>query len=191
MSPAVRLLTITLSGVSDMADKNLRNSLTAEQLRAALTYDPATGIFTWRDRPDMPKEWNLRWAGKTAGSWSHGHRYIIVNWISYKAARLAWLYMTGEWPPAVVDHKDTKKGNDAWANLRAATRSQNSMNVGLHPRNKTGYRGVFQRENRRGPVWDAKIFIAGRSQRLGTYATPQEAGAAYEAAAERLHGEFK
>jgi hypothetical protein len=45
VSPAVRLLTITLSGESDMAAKTLRNSLTAEQLRAALIYDPATGIL--------------------------------------------------------------------------------------------------------------------------------------------------
>lgn len=46
----------------------------------------------------------------------------------YRSGRLAFLYMTGHWPEWDVDHKNRKRGDDRWKNLREATRSQNLRN---------------------------------------------------------------
>lgn len=54
------------------------------------------------------------------------------------AARLAWLYMTGEWPAGEVDHKDLDATNDKWGNLRAATPFENQQNRRIRPDNSTG-----------------------------------------------------
>jgi hypothetical protein len=187
VSPAVRLLTITLSGESDMAAKTLGTSLTAEQLRTALIYDPATGIFTWRDRPDMPKEWSIRWAGKAAGyRRPNGHTVIAVYHINHHAHRLAWLYMTGKWPIGEVDHIDTDGGNNVWTNLRESTRRQNASNTRTKSTNTSGFKGVSRTRKR----WMATITVNYRMTYLGTFDTKEEAHEAYVEAAKRLHGEF-
>jgi hypothetical protein len=44
--------------------------LTVEELRALLDYDPQTGHFTHRRRPEtnrLDRTWNTRYAGKRAG----------------------------------------------------------------------------------------------------------------------------
>jgi hypothetical protein len=180
-------LTITLSGVSDMADKNLRNSLTAEQLRAALTYDPETGVFTWRRRADMTNSWNTRWAGKVAGYPSGGYTVIMIYNVNQRANRLAWLWTTGEWPPGgEVDHIDTDRSNNAWTNLRDSTRQQNSCNGPMRSTNTSGFKGVTRCGNR----WTAYITANYRRTHIGCFGTPEEAHAAYVEAAKRLHGEF-
>lgn len=48
-----------------------------------------------------------------------GYRYVDIDGESYRADKLAWLYMTGEWPDELV-HVDGDKGNNVFANLRPA-----------------------------------------------------------------------
>lgn len=43
----------------------------------------------------------------------------------------------------LVDHKDRNKTNCRKSNLRLASSSQNLINQGINPRNKTGYTGVI------------------------------------------------
>jgi len=52
--------------------------------------------------------------------------------------------MTGNWPERFIDHKDQNKTNNKWDNLRLATKGQNSMNRGVQPNNKLGFRGVCE-----------------------------------------------
>lgn len=81
--------------------------LTAEVLRSKLDYSPETGVFTWRVRAGKA------WPGRVAGSPdSWGHTQIRINTRKYAAHRLAWLYMTGNWPADMLDHID---GNPAVA----------------------------------------------------------------------------
>ena len=171
-----------------MAEQNLRTALTAEQLRAALIYDPETGVFTWRRRADVSKTWNTRYAGKQAGS-PGGGGYIVIgfNYFIYGAHRLAWLWMNGEWPPnGEVDHIDTDGTNNIWTNLRDATHRQNGRNRGIGPNNTSGFKGV----SRHGARWRAYIAVNYQRRHLGTFDTKEEAREAYITAAERLHGEF-
>ena len=118
-----------------------RDDLTAAEVRSLLDYDPDTGVFTWRIRPGTtPAEctFNARNGGKIAGAINgDGYRCISVHDRSYRATRLAWLYVTGEWPALEIDHEDGDVANDRFANLRLADRQQQQ-------RNRGSFRGVLK-----------------------------------------------
>jgi hypothetical protein len=147
-----------------------------------LHYDPETGVFTWLvDRGVTPT------AGRVAGTLSdRGYWVIFVEGRNYRAHRLAWFYMTGEWPVFEIDHRDTKRTNNRWKNLREATRSQNMSNSNRRSDNKSGVKGVVAH----GPKWRAQIKARGRYIYLGTYDRKDDAVAAYAAAAQKHHGDF-
>lgn len=172
-----------------MVKPRVDDPLTADQLRAALDYDPQAGLFTWRYRPNARREWNTRNAGRVAGSVTNrGYIQIAVNGWLYHAHRLAWLWMTGAWPPFEIDHIDNDPGNTRWRNLRAATSSQNKMNMRVRCDNNSGLKGVHW--NTRRAAWSAEIWVSGRKSNLGLFPTQQLAHAAYCEAATRLHGAF-
>jgi hypothetical protein len=156
--------------------------LTAERLRHVIHYDPVSGLFTWV----MSR--GTAMAGNRAGSVHKptGYRLIRIDGIKYRCARLAWLYMTGDWPPVEVDHRDLNFDNDRWLNLRAATQSQNSANRRRLRNNTTGHTGV----RRRRTGWQARISVERRLITLGTFMTITEASAAYRAAKVEYFGEF-
>jgi hypothetical protein len=86
-----------------------------------------------------------------------------------------------------VDHRDRNGLNNCKWNLRPATSSENARNSKMRVQNKSGFKGVH---HHLGKVWLAQITYQGKNCYLGTYKTPEEAHAAYCAAAVRLHGEF-
>jgi hypothetical protein len=106
---------------------NFRDELTANRLREVLDYNSETGVFTWRValRPRMK-------IGTVAG-WldERGYRRVRIDARPYLAHRLAWLWMTGEWPSGRLDHRDGDPGNNCWSNLREAMQSQNSANSSI------------------------------------------------------------
>lgn len=160
--------------------------LTQERLKELLEYSPSTGLFFWlQDRGGKR-------AGDIAGCKKRTYIVISVDDHIYRAHHLAWLYMTGEWPDPFVDHRDTNKHNNAWDNLRLATKSQNQANIGLIKSNASGLKGVsrYAAGERYGKPWQACIGKDGKTKHLGHFATKEEAHAAYCEAAERLFGEF-
>lgn len=162
-------------------------AFTFEELKRVIRYDPETGVFT-RLLNGAP---HPRHGARNAGCiWFYKpgkpYRRIAVLGAETLGHRLAWFYMTGEWPP-MVDHRNCGGLDNRWANLRAATKAQNATNTGPRADNTTGLKGVsFDR--RRGK-WFAQIKAAGRGKFLGYHATPAEAHAAYSAASVRYHGE--
>lgn len=161
-------------------------SLTQDRLKELLTYSPETGLFYWvQDRAG-------RKAGQLAGCFKNNYVMISVDGSAYRAHHLAWLYMTGKWPALFTDHRDTNKHNNAWSNLREATKSQNQANVGLIKSNKSGLKGVSQYRAGAsyGKPWQATIAKDGKSRHLGHFGTKEEAHQAYIAAAQTLFGEF-
>lgn len=155
--------------------------LTQTQLKDALTYDPDTGIFRWRiDRRSPIK------AGDIAGTFNaKGYRQISIG-RTYGAHRLAFLYMTGAFPPDMVDHINGDPADNRWCNLRPATNSENAMNRKVRKTNKIGITGVYAK----GDKFAAHICIKGKQMHLGAFNTIAEAKAARENAANILHGEY-
>lgn len=157
--------------------------VTQARLKELLHYDPETGVFTRRLT-------NRRWKeGTVAGCWSEPAGWVIrVDDNLYLAHRLAWLFMTGDWPKNEIDHIDVSRRNNRWENLREATGSQNKANKHKQSNNTSGFKGVsFQKGIDK---YRARIRAHGRSRSLGCFDNPQDAHAAYVAAASGIWGEF-
>lgn len=93
--------------------------LTQTELKELLKYDPATGQFTWLN----PKSRRLK-KGDVAGNDSAGAIQITINSKPYRANRLAWLYMTGEWPAYDVKYINGMVNDNRWSNLTMGTRKR-------------------------------------------------------------------
>ena len=89
-------------------------NLTHDQVRDALDYNPATGVFVWKISPAK----NLK-AGTVAGgkNGSGGYRYIRLYGEESTESRLAWFYMTGEWPERRVRFKNGNSQDCRFENL--------------------------------------------------------------------------
>jgi sugar (pentulose or hexulose) kinase len=85
-----------------------------------------------------------------------------------------------------IDHVNRDKLDNRKANLRLVRFAINVFNVGKRPHSKQPYKGV-----RRTAVgtWAARIGFQGKTHHLGCFRTPEEAAAAYEAAAHQFYGE--
>lgn len=137
-------------------------------LQEFLSYDPETGLFTWIKREGR------RVAGTVAGSISKdGYRRIMFQYKTYRANRLAWLYLTGKDPgSSLVDHIDGNRSNNRADNLRLATYAQNRWN-------KVSRGWYYTKEGR----CQARITHSHEFQYLGTFDTPEEAHQAHVQAA--------
>jgi hypothetical protein len=157
---------------------------TLNYLRSILDYDPfETGLFTWRQQVGR----RVR-VGEVAGSYDKdGYIVIQIGGVKYKAHRLAYLYMTGEWPEEEIDHKDGDPANNVWSNLRDATRSDNCANSNREL-GESGFRGVKWVPSTR--TWIARVSYGYQRICLGPFGTAEEANEAYLAAAKTVHGEY-
>lgn len=168
-------------------------SLTLKRVRELLDYDPETGVFRWRiDR--HPGNGTRNRAGDVAGTIKNKssewpYLVIWVDGVLHRAHRLAWFYMTGEWPAEVVDHIDGNGLNNAWSNLRSCRQQQNNGNhKRLNKHNTSGFRGVTWKRDKR--KWKAFINRDDRQYHLGYFDTAEAAYEAYKAAAIEHFGEF-
>jgi len=150
--------------------------LTQERLKQLLNYDPETGVFT-----RMTRTANSVKIGEEAGAihqYTHNliYREIGIDRATYKAHRLAFLYMTGEMPSDKVDHIDGNGLNNAWANLRSVSNLENCRNQKRFINNKSGHPGVswYARDG----VWRAAIGTGGAKKHLGYFANLDDAIAA-------------
>lgn len=166
----------------------------AEYLHACFSYNRKSGELRWLERPRDHFVSNRGWrifnaknAGRVAGTLhGAGYRSLAIKPKFYLAHRIIWKLVTGREPPDQIDHKDTNRLNNAWQNLRPATQPEQNWNASIHRDNTSGFRGVFKARRR----WVARIMTNGVSRHLGVFATPEEASAAYRAAARKLHQEF-
>lgn len=155
----------------------------SDLIRSVFEYDPATGVVTWKYREDMPRQWNVRYAGKTAGTKRPGtYVRVRLNGKIVYAHRIAWAFI-GEGNPRDIDHINGDRSDNRAINLRAATRSQNLANTKNRP-----YRGVSYATKRKKYV--AQIVCQGKHYWLGEHDTPEAAARAYRAKAIELFGEF-
>lgn len=155
----------------------------AQYLRGILKYDPETGLW-------------LRIRGSAGRGRSidvgyiepNGRLRICIRGRRHYPNRLAWLYMTGEWPSLEVDHVDRDKANDKWANFRLATEDQQQANKVRDAQSKTGYVGI--RKLKRNPRYLVIIQKDSRCVYRVRCNTLEEAIAARERAMTIIFGEF-
>lgn len=155
-----------------------------KRVQELMDYSPSTGVLTWKSTRG-----SRAIAGDVAGSFDkHGYIQVGLDGRDYKGHRLAWLLHYGNWPNGEIDHINGNPRDNRIANLREATRSENTKNVAMHRDNSSGFKGVsLHRETGK---WDASIFSDGKKYFLGLYDTPQQAHAAYCGASRVLHKEF-
>ena len=158
--------------------------LTAETVRKLLDYEPETGVFRWRvDVNSRARK------GMVAGCGNgEGYTRIKVFGNSYRAHRLVWLHVYGDWPPEQIDHVNGLRDDNRLVNLRLATNSQNSANKPAQRNNALGLKGVCFRSD--SGKFESKIMFNSQQKHLGRFQTAEEAHAAYCAAAEKFFGEF-
>lgn len=128
-------------------------------------------------------------AGDIAGMTHRtGYRMIYTGGKMYSSHRLAWLYMTGEWPTKDIDHINCVKHDNKWANLREATDAQNAMNRPKRVMTSGRLKGITW--NKSAKKWQAGIGHNGVYHYLGLFNTQENAHAAYCVAAVARFGEF-
>lgn len=160
---------------------------TQKFLKACLDYDPLTGLFTWRKRPDWTfprakaqkrswnaKRWNSRLAGKPAFCCPQNKGYLMgrLNDKAYLAHRVAWKIMTGK-DPVEVDHQDGNRKNNAFSNLLSTNSLGTARNSAMNRNNTSGRKGVAKGKGKRS--WSAYITVNREKINLGTYPSFEEA----------------
>ena len=155
--------------------------LTQDRLKERLVYDPETGVFLWWTGP-RPRGSR---AGYIVGKKNKPYRAIEIDGKRYLEHRLAFLYMTGEWPENLVDHRDGNGLHNEWENLRPANYSENARN-----RRSTSQWGKGVRPSYTPGKFTSAIRVDGRIRHLGTFTDPVAANLAYARAAEEHFGEF-
>lgn len=151
-------------------------SISQKRLKELLHYDPETGVFTWRSYRSVNAK-----AGSIAGGLCKTHGYILIHiggrrsigGRQYFAHRLAFLYMTGEFPINHTDHINHIKDDNRWANLREATQQTNNKNRPMQENNKSGHTGVYWYKS--SGKWRSQINIDGKHIHLGCFTEKADA----------------
>jgi len=150
--------------------------LTQSRLQELVYYDPKTGKFIKK--------------GKEPQSRNDGYLAISLLNKCYKAHRLAWFYVYGEWPAkgVIVDHINCNRNDNRIANLRLINHRENMQNK-IRPQGKNPYLGVTQ--DKFSGKWRASIYFEGKSKGLGSsFLTAEEARDAYLVAKRIFHKGF-
>lgn len=155
--------------------------LTADRLRTLLHYDPATGYFT-----RLVSIAANAMAGTMPGTTHNGYVTIAVDGKRYRAHRLAWLYVHGEWPAHQIDHINGVRDDNRIANLRdvpSATNSENHREA--RSGSGSGLLGAYWCADK--GCYKACIRVAGKLKFLKNCETADEAHAIYLEAKRKLH----
>lgn len=170
--------------------------ITKQLLNELVHYNPETGAFTllYRDRIHFKsdgrhKHWNDRFAGRLAGYVRcNGYVFITILDKKYRAHRLAWLYMTGEFPSDQIDHINGIRSDNRWSNLRSVTNEINAKNQKRKKNNSSGVTGVWWSKQKR--KWVAEIMVNYKKIHIGLFSEIEKATAARKEA-EKMYGFHK
>ena len=154
---------------------------TQEELKRCFDYNPETGNFIWKIKPNKKLP-----IGTVAGTIVNGYRRIHYQGKLYGAHRLAWLYVHGAFPENLIDHINGDGLDNRIANLREANFFENAQNITKPQKNNShGYLGITF--DKRKKLWRARIGVNGTRRYIGKFKSPEEAYNAYLSAKRELH----
>lgn len=156
--------------------------ITQKRLKDLLDYCPESGVFTHKTTRN-----NAVKVGQIAGALEgRGYIGIKIDGTTYKAHRLAWLYIHGTFPENHIDHINGNRSDNRLVNLRPATNQENSANTDRQTNNTSGHKGVTRGRGK----WRAVIRFNGKLHHLGMFDDPELAALSYAGAAKLLFGDF-
>lgn len=151
-------------------------------IRDFISYDPDTGLFMWVKTPARKPHLLGSEPGRII---KDGYRQIKFQKRMYMAHRLAWWWVTEEWPDTLIDHENGIPDDNRFSNIRKAMPFQNSANRGAMP-GRGLPKGVAFRFGR----YHSRIGYDMKQYFLGSFATQAEAVDAYNRKSIELFGEF-
>ena len=166
-----------------MSDREL-----LELAAKAVSYDPKTGVMTWKPKPLAIKDalrWNARYANKECGTNDdHGYRRILFRFergrtFKIRTHRLAWFIIHGEPPKGEIDHINQDKLDNRISNLRDVCRSKNQRNGTRKCNNTSGVTGVTWHKQRQ--KWCAQVSVNGKHNHVGLFENIADAESAVSA----------
>ena len=110
----------------------MSRALTPQYVRECLSYNPDTGVLTWRTRPDhhfdrgekqspgdKAHSWNAHYAGQCVGHLG-GHEAHRVGLGGHQVGlhRIAYLIVTGRFPKHQIKFNNGDKRDLRWTNIR-------------------------------------------------------------------------
>ena len=148
--------------------------ISQQELQERLSYDPKSGLLTWKVRPENTfktkrdwASWNAKFSNKPAfTAISNGYRVGTINNVGLRAVRVIYTLMTGT-EPEMIDHIDGNRSNDSWVNLRSVSAAENLKNMKKYKTNKSGVTGVSWDKTKN--KWKATIGHNGKSINLGRF----------------------
>ena len=153
--------------------------ITQLRLKELFSYNEETGLFT-----RIKQVAKFKVGSKVGSTHKRGYIYIGVDRKSYKAHRLAWLYVYGKFPELGIDHINRNCSDNRICNLRLATQKQNCENISPRKDNTSGYRGVHWHEAAK--KWRASISHNKKRMIVGMFNSKEEAGLAARLKREEL-----
>lgn len=152
-----------------------------ERYHEALSYDPDTGRLIWKIQSGRMI------SGDEAGRIPRGlnYRVVTLDGVIAPAHHIIWFMQTGKWSGLEIDHWNRNKADNAWTNLREATKSQQAANSGPTGKYKKGVS-----KNANCSTFQANIKVRGKRIYLGCFKTEDKAHAAWFSAAKYHFGEF-
>ena len=156
-------------------------TISINELKEILDYDPNTGIFTWK--VNIAKN---KFAGSIAGNVNNNGYYVITLYRkTYSAHRLAWFYVYGNWPIKDIDHINGNRIDNRIINLRECNQSENQQNRKINKNNSSGYIGVSYHKKEK--KWRSRIKVNNKLINLGSFDTPELAHEKYLEAKKEYH----
>lgn len=151
-----------------------------EELEALFVLDRDSGSLIRR----KPTRGRVRGVAPPKGN----YRRVKLDGKFYFEHRVIWMMEHEQHIPEgyEIDHINRDHYDNRPDNLRLATHRENLLNREL-PVSPSGFRGVRRTKQSR---YRASIVENGKRHNLGSFSTPLEAAAAYDAAAMQLHGAF-
>ena len=143
--------------------------ITQLQLKEILHYNPETGIFIWKVNKSRRAKTGMRAGSKH----TTGDVRIFINGKSYKAHRVAWLYVYGNFPGNKIDHQNGIKDDNKISKLKDVSHTENMKNHPVHKNSKSGFIGVSW--HKKTGKWQADISVNKKTIYLGIFSNISDA----------------